>query len=75
MQNPLKQSEEEVEEHSHTHLPHRSWCRHCVRGRGKEMPHRKLEHEAGMPEVHAYLCCLGDEADPANTAPVFVMRE
>ena len=39
------------------------------------MPHRKLDDEAGMPEVHADLCFLGDEADPGNTAPVFVMGE
>ena len=39
------------------------------------MLHRKLEDEAGMPEVHADLCFLGDEADPGNTVPVFVMRE
>ena len=75
MQNPLKQSEAEVEEHNHTPLPYRSWCRHCVRGRGKEMLHCKLEDEAGMPEVHSGLCFLGDEADPAVTVPVFVMRE
>ena len=54
----LKPTEAEVEEHNLTHLPYRSWCRHCVRGRGKEMPHRKLEDEAGMPEVHADLCFL-----------------
>ena len=53
MQNPLKPTEAEVEELNLTLLPYRSWCRHCVRGRGKEMPHRKLEDEAGMPEVHA----------------------
>ena len=28
-----------------------------------------------MPEVQADLCFLGDEADPGNTVPVFVMRE
>ena len=39
------------------------------------MPHRKLEDEVGMPEVQADLCFLGDEADPGNTVPVFVMRE
>ena len=75
MQNPLKPTEAEVKEHNLTHLPYRSWCRHCVRGRGKEMPHRKLQDEAGMPEVYADLCFLGDEADPGNTVPVFVMRE
>ena len=51
MQNPLKPSEAEVGEHNLTHLPHSSWCRHCVRRRGKEMPRRQLEDEASMPEV------------------------
>ena len=38
---PIKPSEDEVKEHAKTHLPYRSWCRHCVRGKGKEMSHRK----------------------------------
>ena len=66
MQNPPLPTEAEVEEHNLTNLPCRSWCRHCVRGRGKEMLLRKLEDEAGMPEVHADLCSLGDEADPGE---------
>ena len=37
VQNPLKPSEAEVEEHNLTHLPCRR-CRHCVRGRGKRCP-------------------------------------
>ena len=53
MQNPFKKSEAEVSEHIFTDVTHRSWCRHCVRGSGRQMPHRKLEDEAGMPEVHA----------------------
>ena len=28
-------SEEERRDHEMTHLPYRSWCRHCIRGRGK----------------------------------------
>ena len=39
MQDPVKPSPEEVEEHNKLHLPYRSWCRHCVRGRGRSMPH------------------------------------
>ena len=32
-------SEAEVEQHELTHLPFRSWCRHCVRAKSKESPH------------------------------------
>ena len=34
--NPVEPSQAEKEEHEMTHLPFRNWCRHCVRGRGKE---------------------------------------
>ena len=34
LQNPKDPTKEEREEHEKTHLPFRSWCRHCVRGRG-----------------------------------------
>ena len=46
----------DVEEHELTHLPFRNWCRHCVRGRGKEFPHRRVGDDAGMPELHADMC-------------------
>ena len=36
---------EEVETHNLTHLPYRSWCPHCVRGKGKTMDHRKAGRE------------------------------
>ena len=39
LQDPKKPSAEEVEEHEKTHLPYRSWCKACVKGRGKAMPH------------------------------------
>jgi hypothetical protein len=38
LQNPPKPSAEEVDDHNKTHLPRRSWCRLCVRGRGEELP-------------------------------------
>ena len=42
---PIKPSQEEVEEHMLTHLPFRSWCSHCVRGKAKGKPHKKKEEE------------------------------
>ena len=38
---PVLPSEAEVEQHEFTHLPFRSWCRHCVRAKGKESPHHE----------------------------------
>ena len=54
MHNPRLPTKAEIEEHDLTHLPFRSWCRHCVRGRGQEEAHRKCEARdgEGVPEVH-----------------------
>ena len=38
---PIKPSQEEVDAHMLTHLPFRSWCPHCVRGKSKGKAHRK----------------------------------
>ena len=35
-QDPKEPTKEEMEEHEKTHMPFRSWSRHCVRGRVKE---------------------------------------
>ena len=75
LQDPQMPSKLEVQEHELTHLPFRNWCRHCVRGRGKEFPHRRVGDDASMPELHADMCLLGDENDPGNTVPVLVVRE
>ena len=45
MQDPRKPSHAEVDEHMKTHLACRSWCRHCVRGRGKQSPHQAWTQE------------------------------
>ena len=52
MQDPRKPSPEEVEEHNKTHLPYRCWCRHCLRGRGKELPHCTKKDGNVSNEVH-----------------------
>ena len=38
VQNPREPTEEERAQHQMTHLPYGSWCRHCVRGRVKQIP-------------------------------------
>ena len=35
----------EMEEHECTHIPYRSWCEQCVKGRGRKTPHRTRSQE------------------------------
>jgi hypothetical protein len=80
VKDPCEPSAEEVAEHCLTHLPFRSWCRFCCRGRGIEMPHRRKAEgeERLLPEVHFDFCFLGNEGkkdEVGETLPVLVVRE
>ena len=47
-------SKEEREAHELTHTPYRAWCRHCVKARGRNTPHRTRDEErkaGGVPKV------------------------
>jgi hypothetical protein len=77
LHDPKLPSENEVREHSLSgHMPFRSWCPHCVRGRGKEMDHKKQgdEEEAGIPEYHLDYCFPGDSEGERLTVLVVVER-
>ena len=45
-QDPREPREEEKLEHEKTHLPFRSWCRHCVMGTRKGRSVQRREEEA-----------------------------
>ena len=45
MNDPKLPSKAEVEAHNLTHLPYRNWCKHCVRGRGKDLPHERAKRD------------------------------
>jgi hypothetical protein len=63
MFDPKLPTQAEVKEHQLTHLPFRSWCHHCVNGRGKEMPHEreKTSDEQTLPEYRLDYAFPGDE--------------
>ena len=42
---PAKPTPEMIAAHEVCHLPFRSWCSHCVRGRGKSFQHRRVQHD------------------------------
>ena len=43
MKSPAAPTRAEREEHEVTHMPYRTWCPHCVRGRGNNQPHVRQE--------------------------------
>ena len=51
-----KTEKTEREEHEKTHLSFRSWCRHCVRGKGKEEACKETNRGHEMAEVHMDSC-------------------
>ena len=54
-------SRAEREAHEATHLPYRSWCDYCVRGRAKNPPHSSVgggEDRHNLMEVHLDYCFL-----------------
>ena len=49
---PVRPSQSEVDNHMTTHLPYRSWCPHCVRGKSKGRPHHRAAREGkSVPTV------------------------
>ena len=39
---PITPTKDERARHRLTHIPYADWCRHCVRCRGRNLPHRKI---------------------------------
>ena len=59
---PRLPTDKEREDHERTHLPFRNWCYHCVRGKGRDLDHRKaVEEERGLSEYSFDYCFPGDE--------------
>ena len=71
---PREPSKQEKEEHDKTHVPYRNWCRHCVRGRGKEEDCRKANRVPEKPEVHMDFMFMGEEKSE-KTLVMLVAKE
>ena len=51
---PIRPSQEEVDRHCLNHAVYRNWCEFCVRGRGKEAPHKSK----GTQEMQIPVICM-----------------
>ena len=69
-------SREERMAHEVTHLPYRSWCEACVKGRGVERAHARTgaEERGVHPEICVDFCFLNDQPGE-ESLPVLVVRE
>ena len=68
---PKSPSAREIAVHNLTHLPYRSWCRHCVAARRPNSQHRTLSSQRSTPLLVADYCFLEDQED-AQKATVLV---
>ena len=74
---PYVPSDKERREHDTTHYPPRSWCPHCVEGRGLAAKHSRSDEErvGAVGELHFDYCFLrGESAEPPATTLVGVDR-
>ena len=79
---PPQPTPEMVASHNVSHIPFRSWCSHCVRGRGKSYYRKKVSHEAdSRPVVSLDYGFFGAPGEiPADSVggskmPVLVVRD
>ena len=76
-QDPGCPTAEEVEEHSVTHLPHRSWCPICVKARGNENPHYRSKQDKvnHKPAVSFDYKSVGQEPKEDDKVSAIVVRD
>ena len=72
-------TEKEVEEHMNTHLPYRSWCPHCVRGKARGTMHVAVKDKEGneIPVVGIdYMFFVKEgENEEENGMPTIVIKD
>ena len=75
---PVTPSRKEVEEHSATHMPYRSWCPHCVKGRGNNQPHRKSaekDKDDSVPVIGMDYGFMTKKGTDDQMGPMLVLKE
>jgi hypothetical protein len=75
LKDPGQPTARDIEDHAATHLPFRSWCSECVRGRKKNPAHYRqaAAEEGAVPSVHLDYCFLRDGDEDLLT--VVVVRD
>ena len=90
LRDPGQPTQQQRREHECTDVPYRSWCHHCVRGRAKGRPRRRL-HGQDVPDIprasldYCFFTRKGvvtgheiteeERNDPTKSLTVLVMKE
>ena len=74
MNRPYTPTQKEIEEHMPLHMPYRSWCPHCVAGKGVSVHHRlgNKEDRIGVTISFDY-CFMGSAERSDSCCPVLIM--
>ena len=73
---PYMPTQKEIDEHMPTHIPYRSWCPHCVAGKGISGKHVGGEDQDKIGvTISLDYCFMGTENDPDELMPVLVMHD
>ena len=80
MRSPKAPTKAEREEHEATHLPFRSWCTHCLRGRGRNKPHHRqvVDEELDqlkVPKISTDYFFMSQEDEKASEIPLLFMAD
>ena len=83
VRSPSDPTAAEVEEHEATgHVQYRTWCKHCVAGRGIGQQHRTREEELraqdGLPVIASLtirLCHRVVSAEDGRAKPILVVKD
>ena len=71
LRDPGLPSAAERAEHCLTHIPYRSWCRHCVRGKAKGRQSRRIRGDAAhseCPRVRFDYCMIADRTQEEDAS-------
>ena len=77
---PQMPSKEEVDKHNLTHIPFRSWCPHCVRGKSVSKYHKKTKvgRDNELPVIsmdYAYLKGKSIDSEKDRGQPILVIKD
>ena len=68
-------SKKEVEEHMMTHIPYRSWCPHCVRGKARAKYHKGVKDEKHVPVVSMDYMFMESQTTEDKGMPIMVVKD
>ncbi len=79
---PMRPTQQMIDDHSVSHLPFRSWCPACVRGRAKCVPHHDVgKEDEQLPTVSCDYGFFGEPGEicsgemGSSTLPILVVKD